>query len=77
LQEGEKERADTMMVLAGAANTLMLAGYTAESVKAALAASDVTLLVHSGLVSVQLYKPGSPPPPVQQDPQMPTQGGPS
>lgn len=76
LQEGEKERADTMMVLAGAANTLMLAGYTAESVKAALAASDVTLLVHSGLISVQLYEPGSPPP-TAQDPQKPTQGGPS
>jgi phage portal protein BeeE len=69
LQEGEKERADTMQVLATAANTLITAGYTADSVKAALAASDVTLLVHSGLVSVQLQTPGA------QSPTMPTQGG--
>lgn len=68
LQEGEKERADTMSVLAGAANTLITAGFTAESVKSALAASDVTLLVHSGLVSVQLQTPG-----VQ--PAVPNQGG--
>ena len=68
LQEGEKERADTMQVLATAANTLITAGYTADSVKAALAASDVTLLVHSGLVSVQLQAPGS-------EPTMPSQGG--
>lgn len=61
LQEGEKERADTMQVLATAANTLITAGYTADSIKAALAASDVTLLKHSGLVSVQLQTPGSSP----------------
>lgn len=59
LQEGEKEKADTMLVLAGAANTLIIAGYTAESIKSALAASDITLLVHSGLVSVQMQTPGS------------------
>ncbi len=59
LQEGEKERADTMQVLATAANTLITAGYTADSIKAALAASDVTLLKHSGMVSVQLQTPGT------------------
>lgn len=68
LQEGEKERADTMQVLATAANTLITAGYTADSVNAALAASDVTLLKHSGLVSVQLQSPGQQPP-------MPNTGG--
>ncbi len=63
LQEGEKERADTMQVLAAAASAFITAGYTPESIKAALAASDVTLLVHSGLVSVQLQAPGSTPTP--------------
>jgi hypothetical protein len=39
--------------------SLINAGYTPDSVKAALAASDVTLLDHTGLVSVQLQKPNS------------------
>lgn len=59
LQEGEKEKADTMAILASAASTLITSGYSPESVKAALAASDVTLLNHTGLVSVQLQKPGT------------------
>lgn len=58
LRQGDKERADTMQVLATAASTLITAGYTAESVSNSLAAGDVTLLEHSGLVSVQLQKPG-------------------
>lgn len=59
LRQGEKEAADTMAVLATAAASLINAGYSPDSVKAALAASDVTLLDHSGLVSVQLQKPNS------------------
>ena len=59
LREGEKERADTMQVLAGAANTLLMAGYTAESITAALTAGDLTLLEHTGLLSVQLQPPGA------------------
>lgn len=69
LQEGEKERADTMQVLAAAASSLINAGYAPDSIKAALAASDVTLLKHTGLVSVQLQAPGSTPTPT------PTQEG--
>lgn len=72
LQEGEKERADTMQVLAAAANTLITAGYTADSITAALAASDVTLLKHSGLVSVQLQAPGSAPAGPPAPPAVPT-----
>lgn len=60
LREGEKERADSMAVLAGAASTLLMAGYTADSITAALTAGDMTLLVHSGLLSVQLQPPGQP-----------------
>jgi HK97 family phage portal protein len=59
LQEGEKERADTMSVLASAASALINAGYEPASVNSALAASDVTLLKHTGMVSVQLQPPGS------------------
>ena len=56
LREGEKERADTMAVLASAASTLLTAGYEEKSINAALSAGDMTLLQHTGLVSVQLYK---------------------
>lgn len=59
LRQGEKDSADTMQVLAGAASTLIQAGYTPESISAALSSADVTLLEHSGLVSVQLQAPGS------------------
>jgi len=59
LREGEKERADTMQVLAGAASTLLMAGYTADSITAALTAGDLTLLQHTGLLSVQLQAPGT------------------
>jgi phage portal protein BeeE len=58
LQEGEKERADTMAVLAAAAMSLVAGGWTKDSIKAALAASDVTLLQDSGMTSVQLQTPG-------------------
>lgn len=59
LSEGEKNKADTMQVLSGAASTLLMSGYTAESITAALTASDLTLLEHSGLLSVQLQPPGA------------------
>jgi phage portal protein BeeE len=68
LRQGEKEAADTMAVLATAASSLINAGYDPESVKASLAASDVTLLKHTGLVSVQLQAPGSMPAEPPQDP---------
>lgn len=61
LQEGGKEAADTMQVLATAAELFIRAGYKPETIAAALAASDVTLLDHTGLVSIQLQVPGSSP----------------
>lgn len=63
LRQGDKEQADTMQVLATAANTFITAGYEADSVKAALSAGDITLLKHTGMVSVQLQKPGASDPP--------------
>ena len=62
LREGEQERATTMQTLASAASTLLMAGYTADSITAALSASDMTLLQHTGLLSVQLQAPGQEPP---------------
>lgn len=61
LREGEKQRADTMQVLASAASTLLMAGYEPGSITAALTASDLSLLAHTGLLSVQLQKPGEHP----------------
>jgi hypothetical protein len=43
-------------------------GLDAESVNAAFEAEDMTLLVHSGLYSVQLQKPGTTCPPRQERP---------
>jgi len=54
LQEAAKDRADTMQVLAAAASTLLTAGYEATSITAALVSGDLTLLVHTGMISVQL-----------------------
>lgn len=59
LQEGEKEAAEAMQVQAATASTLISAGYEPTSVVAAITAGDMTLLKHTGLVSVQLLPPGS------------------
>lgn len=58
IREAERDRAEAMQVWAAAASTLLTAGYTAESVTAALTASDLTLLQHTGMLSVQLQPPG-------------------
>jgi phage portal protein BeeE len=58
LQQGEQDSADTMSKQATTASTLIMAGYTPESIKLAIVAGDMNLLVHSGMTSVQLYKPG-------------------
>jgi phage portal protein BeeE len=54
LREDEKDRADTMQVLATAASTLLTAGYEAESITSALISGDLSLLRHTGMISVQL-----------------------
>jgi HK97 family phage portal protein len=56
LRDGENERALTMQILAQTASTLLTAGYESSSIVDALTAGDMTLLKHTGLVSVQLYK---------------------
>lgn len=59
LREDEKDAADIAFRQAQTLRTLIDAGFEAESVIAAVRASDWSLLAHSGLFSVQLQPPGS------------------
>lgn len=56
LREDEKDRATAMQVQAAAASTLLMSGFTADSIVSALLSGDLSMLEHTGLVSVQLYK---------------------
>lgn len=59
LQEDQKDAAEIMQMDATAVKTHIDAGWTPESAMAAVAAKDLTLLTHSGLISVQLQPPGT------------------
>jgi phage portal protein BeeE len=59
LQAAEKDRADAVKTKAESISTLVSAGYDPDSVVSAVAADDISLLQHTGLVSVQLLPPGS------------------
>jgi phage portal protein BeeE len=61
LREDAKDLAEISATDAQTMRTLIDAGYEPDSVTRAIAARDMTLLVHSGLVSVQLWAPGSDP----------------
>jgi len=58
LQEDEADRANIQQLDASAISTLVTAGYAPESVVDAVTSGDLNRLVHSGLYSVQLQKPG-------------------
>lgn len=58
LREDEKDAAEINKVRAETINTLITAGYTPDSVVAAVESGDMRLLTHSGLTSVQLLPPG-------------------
>jgi hypothetical protein len=58
MHEDGKDAADIQFVLAQTIKQWIDAGFTAESAVAAAVGQDPTLLVHTGLVSVQLQKPG-------------------
>jgi phage portal protein BeeE len=66
LRQGEKDSADTMVQLAAAYNQFFMAGCEPNSITRALAAGDVTLLIHTGLTSVQAQ--GKPPTPAAPEP---------
>lgn len=63
LQEDQKDAAEIQQADATTVKTLVDAGYTPDSVVKAVDARDMTLLTHSGLVSVQLQPPGAQPTP--------------
>lgn len=58
LREDEKDAADIQKTRAETISTLITAGYKPESVVAAVSSGDFGLLVHTGMYSVQLQKPG-------------------
>lgn len=58
LREDAKARAEVMAMKASIINVYITAGFTPESSVAACEAEDETLLVHTGMVSVQLLPPG-------------------
>ncbi|WP_405149449.1 phage portal protein [Sphaerisporangium sp. NBC_01403] len=59
LREDRKDAAEIFHTEASTVSQLVREGFTYESAKAATAAQDVGLLVHTGLVSVQLQPPGT------------------
>lgn len=61
LREDMKDAADIQSIKATTINVYITAGFTPESAVAAVDADDRSLLVHSGMVSVQLQPPGSGP----------------
>jgi hypothetical protein len=59
LREDIKELAETQSITMATINAAIAAGWTPESAQNAVLAEDLSLLVHSGLVSVQLQPPGT------------------
>jgi hypothetical protein len=59
LQEDERDDAEIVGVQAQSIRTLTDGGYEPDSVIAAVSAGDLSLLVHTGLTSVQLLPPGT------------------
>lgn len=80
LREDEKDAAEIAEIKARTIQAYITAGYEPASVVRAVEANDLRLLVHTGLYSVQLQKPGSeaplalPGPPADDDTQPPDEG---
>jgi len=60
LREDEADAANIAAVRAATINTYCTAGFTPDSAVRAVDAGDINLLVHTGLMSVQLLPPGTP-----------------
>lgn len=63
LREDAKDAAEITQVQAMTIANLVKEGFTPESAKVAVMGNDMSLLIHTGLVSVQLQVPGSTPTP--------------
>lgn len=61
LRDDTQDVATVQSTQAGTINTLITAGYTPDSAVKAVLAEDFSLLVHSGMMSVQLQPPGGAP----------------
>ena len=59
LREDSKDLAEVQSTTAATINALLAAGWTPESALEAVLAEDLSKLVHSGLMSVQLQPPGA------------------
>jgi hypothetical protein len=59
LREDEADAANIAAVRASTINTYVSSGFTAESAVKAVDSGDINLLVHTGLMSVQLLPPGT------------------
>lgn len=73
LREDIQDRANVQQTIANTARTLVDAGYTPDSVISAVQNEDMSLLVHSGLFSVQLQEAGAPdtsPEPARSEPML-------
>lgn len=73
LREDKKDATEIQGIQSRTIRTLLDAGFTADSVRQAVLAEDWDLLVHSGLFSVQLQKPGGTGPPTA-EPTPPEEG---
>lgn len=77
LREDEADAATIAETRARTIRSYIDAGYEPDSVVAAVEADDIRLLVHSGLYSVQLQKPGTGEPPASADDPGPEPADPS
>jgi hypothetical protein len=71
LREDKRDAAEIFQTQASTVANLVREGFTSASAKAAVAAQDVSLLDHTGYLSVQLQPPGTvakPPAPTNQPP---------
>jgi hypothetical protein len=59
LREDSKDQAEVLAVLIGALNAAVMNGWDPETAKAAVLAGDLSLLTHTGALSVQLYPGGN------------------
>lgn len=75
LREDRRDAAEILNTKTAAISALIMAGFTPESATRAVDAEDFGLLNHTGLVSVQLYPPGTAPPGPAAP--APVQGGPN
>jgi HK97 family phage portal protein len=71
LQDNAKNRAEIRQMQAATINTLIMAGYEPDSVVKAVDTGDYAALTHTGLLSVQMQKPGSEQNSVGQEPEEP------